>query len=273
MSDASQEPTMADMQRTIEQQRRHISLLQQLGDATSLMSSASTPDEVAFVMLTSGLRALGADAGFLAIYDSAHELLRVSRFAGYESIPVQQLEVPITANLPIAHAIRMRTALFVGSNEELVCEHAGLDRLDPDDHACATVPLMISEDLPPLGAINVRFDTPREFSAVDRKLLNMLAERCAQAMVRAQRFSDEQARRIAAEDALITSRALEMNDDIVQHIAEAKLAVELKLEEQALAVLDTALTAGKRMLTSMTAHTTSFRRDAISLEGVARVSE
>jgi GAF domain-containing protein len=271
MSDPQHEQT--DAERTIEQQRRHISLLQQLGDATSLMSSASTPDDVAFVMLTSGLRALGADAGFLAVYDSDREILRVSRFAGYDSIPVQQLEVPISANLPIAHSIRMRTALFVGSNEELMCDHAGLARLDPDDHACATVPLMISEDVPPLGAINVRFDSPREFSQVDRKLLAMLGERCAQAMVRAQRFSDEQARRIAAEDALVTSRALEMNDDVVQLIAEAKLAVELKLDEQALATLDKALTAGKRMMTSMTAHTTSFRRDSLALEGVARISE
>ncbi len=262
-----------DLQRTIEQQRRHIALLQQLGDATSRMSAASTPDEIAYVMLTSGLRALGADAGFLAVYDSDRELLRVSRFAGYDSIPVQQLEVPLSANLPIAHSIRMRTPLFVGSNEELMCDHAGLERLDPDDHACATVPLMVSEDLPPLGAINVRFDSPREFTQVDRKLLTMLGERCAQAMVRAQRFTDEQSRRIAAEDALITSRALEMNDDVVQLIAEAKLAVEIGLTEQAEATLERALTAGKRMLTSMTAHTTSFRRDAISLEGVARVSE
>jgi GAF domain-containing protein len=135
------------------------------------------------------------------------------------------------------------------------------------------VPLLAGEDLPPLGAINVRFDSPREFSQVDRKLLTMLGERCAQAMVRAQRFSDEQARRIAAEDALITSRALEMNDDIVQLIAEAKLAVELKLDEQALATLDRALTAGMRMMTSMTAHTTSFRRVPLELDGVARVNE
>lgn len=273
MSDHCHTATPEELLLTIEQQRRHISLLQQLSDATSLMSSAGTPDEVAFVMLTSGLRALGADAGFLAVYDSERELLRVSRFAGYDSIPVEQLEVPLAANLPIAHAIRMRTALFVGSNEELLCDFDGLERLDPADHACASVPLMVGEDVPPLGAINVRFDSPREFSQVDRRLLAMLGERCAHAMLRAQRFSDEQTRRIAAEDALITSRALEMNDDIVQHIAEAKLAVELGLDEQALATLESALTAGMRMMTSMTAHTTSFRRVPLDLDGVARVSE
>ena len=260
-----------ELERTVEQQRRHIALLHQMSEATSAMSAASTPDEVAHAVLTSGLRALGADAGFLAVYERDREVLRVSRFAGYDSIPAEQLEVPAGANLPIAHAIRMRTALFVGSNEELSCDHAGLSRLDPDDHACATVPLIAHEDLPPLGAINVRYDEPRRFDAIDKKLLTMLGERCAQAMVRAQRFCDEQARRVAAEDALITSRALEMNDDVVQLIAEAKLAIELGLDEQAVATLDSALTASKRLLSSMTTGTTSFRRDAISLDGVARI--
>lgn len=273
MSDACHTSTPDELLLTIEQQRRHISLLQQLGDATSLMSSAGTPDEVAFVMLTSGLRALGAEAGFLGVFDSERDLLRVSRFAGYDSFPVEQLEVPISANLPIAYAIRMRTALFVGSNDELACSHEGLDRLDPHDHACASVPLLAGDDAPPLGAINVRFDSPREFSQVDRRLLTLLGERCAEAMVRAQRFTDEHTRRLAAEHALVTSRALEINDDIVQHIAEAKLAVELGLDEQALSTLDSALTAGMRMLTSMTEHTTSFRREPLELEGVARFTE
>lgn len=262
-----------ELEQTIEQQRRHISLLQLLGDATSAMSAASTPDEVACAMLTSGLRALGADAGFLAVVESERQLLRVSRFAGYDSIPVERLEVPLSANFPIAHAVRMRTAMYVGSNDQLACDHPGMERIDPADHACASIPLIAGEDMAPLGAINVRFDVPREFSAVDRRLLEMLGERCAQAMVRAQRFSDEQHRRIAAEEALITSRALEMNDNVVQLIAEAKLAVELDLDEQALDTLDRALSAGKRMLSTMTHDTTSFRRDAISLEGVARFSE
>ena len=262
-----------DLARTIEQQRRHIALLQQLEHATGRMSAAATPDDVAAVMLTSGLKALGADAGFVAVYDADRESLRVSRFAGYDSIPVERLEVPLTANLPIAHAVRMRTAMFIGSNEELTCEHPGLTRVDPDDHACASMPLMVSEDLPPMGAINLRFDEPRTFSAGDERLFSMLAERCAQAMVRAQRFSEEQHRRIEAEDALLTSRALEMNDDVVQLIAEAKLAVELQLDEQAVATLDRALTASKRMLSTMTSGTTNFRRDAISLEGIARIGE
>jgi GAF domain-containing protein len=262
---------MNDLEQTIEQQRRHIALLHHLTDATAAMSAASTPDDVATAMLTAGLKALGADAGFLAVLAEDGETLRVSRFAGYDAIPVQQLELSLAANLPIAHAVRMRTAVFIGSNDQLTCDHSGLDRLDPADHACASVPLLGDEDAPALGAINVRFDTPREFTAMDERMLSMLGERCSQAMVRAQRYTDERRRRVAAEEALATSRALEINDDVVQLLAEAKLALELGMIDQAAAPLDRALAATKRMVSSMVTDTVHYRRDALDLDGVLRV--
>lgn len=260
-----------DLQRTVELQRRHIALLQQLSDATGAMSAASTPDEVATAMLTRGLRVLEADAGYLAVLDPDGETLRVSRFVGYDAIPVERLQLPLSANLPIAHAVRMRTAVFIGSNAELACDHPGVDRLDAADHACASIPLIISEDEAPLGAINLRFDDPREFTVLEQRLFTLLGERCSQAMVRAQRFSDEQRRRIAAEEALLTSRALEINDDIVQLLAEAKLATELGLAEQAVAALDRALLASKRVVATMSSDAVSFRRDALTLDGTLRI--
>lgn len=256
---------------TIEHQRRHIALLQQLLEATGAMSAASTPDEVAQAVLTSGLRALEADAAFLAVVDGNGRQLRVSRFTGYDAIPVEQLELPLDANLPIAHAVRMRTTVLLGSNDDLASELPGCERLDPSDHACASIPLLAGEDEPPLGAINIRFDTPRVFSRMDERLFRLLGERCSEAMVRAQRFAEEQRRRIAAEDALTTSRALEINDDIVQLIAEGKLAAELGLTEQAVAALDRALRASKRVVATMTSDSVSFRRDALTLDGVQRI--
>ena len=106
---------------------------------------------------------------------------------------------------------------------------------------------------------------------MEQRLLELLGERCSQAMVRAQRMSVERERRIAAEHALTTSRALELNDGIVQLIAEAKLAAELGLNEQAADALDRALLAGKRMVASMSADSVTFRRDALTLDGVLRV--
>jgi GAF domain-containing protein len=132
---------------------------------------------------------------------------------------------------------------------------------------------MVSEDDPVLGAINVRFDTPREFSELEKRLMTLLGERCSLAMVRAQRFAEERRRRMAAEEALTTSRALEINDDIVQLIAEAKLANELGLQEQATVALERALAASKRVVATMTNDAVTFRRDALELDGILRVSD
>lgn len=242
----------ADAARTIEQQRRHISLLQQLSDATSVMSAAATPDEIATAVLTAGLRVLEADAGYLAVLDERAGVLRVSRFAGYDAIPAEQIELPLDSDLPIAHAVRLRAAIF----------H------DPHD---ASVPLLVGEDLPPLGAINIR--TTQVLTPIEQRLLELLGERCARAMVRAQRYVSERDRRISAEDALTTSRALEINDNIVQLIAEAKLANQLGLAEQATDALERAMAASTRMVSSMTADAVTFRRDALMLDGVLRVGD
>lgn len=244
----------AALERTIEQQRRHIALLQQLSDATGQMSVAATPDEVATVMLTTGLRVLEADAGYLAVLDAPAGVLRVSRFAGYDALPVERLDVPLDSALPIADAVRMRTAIY----------HHERD---------ASVPLLQGEDAPPLGAINICWDRGHDLSELEQRMLELLAERCAQAMVRAQRMFDERERRIAAEHALTTSRALELNDGIVQLIAEAKLAADLGLAEQAADALDRAFAAGTRMVASMSADSVTFRRDALALDGVLRVDD
>ncbi|MCW2924158.1 MAG: domain S-box [Thermoleophilia bacterium] len=258
-NDAAEAP---DTPETPDEQRRELELLAGIAHVFAEMSAAATPDEVASVMLSTGLRALRADAGFLAIVGDGGETLRVSRFAGYEAVPAEQLELPIDANLPIAHAVRRGTPLFVGSNERLLEELPGVSRLDPADHACASIPLVAIEGQPALGAINVRYDTPREFSTVDRALLTALGQRCAEAMARAQRYADERRRRHDAEAALSASRALEINDDVIQLLVEAKLAMELGLADQASDALDSALEASKRVVAAMTIESTSYRRDA-----------
>lgn len=256
---------MTDPSATIQEQRRHIDLLTGVSQALAAMSAAATPDEVASALLTSGLRVLDADAGYLAVLDDDGHTLQVSRFAGSRTTPMEHTQLDVAANLPIAYTVRSCEALFIDSNEDLAASMPGMERSDPQDHACASVPLRgATKDAVPLGAINVRFDAPRTISPFDRQLLEMLAARCSEAMLRAGRFDAEQRRRIAAEHALSTSRALEINDDIVQLLVEAKLAAELGRPEQAAAAIDRALTASKRVVATMTVASHSYRRDVIA---------
>ena len=59
MSEPTSAAELDGSEQSSEQLRRHVALLQQLGEATNAMSSASTPDEVALVMLTTAPQTKG----------------------------------------------------------------------------------------------------------------------------------------------------------------------------------------------------------------------
>ena len=126
---------------------------------------------------------LDADAGFVATVgeDGALDVARVTQFS---EAPVR-LVFPVDAPYPIAATMRTGQPLFIASNEAL-CEHPGLLRVKSEDHACATQPLF-DEDGQVIGALNIGFDDPHEFSEEELRLLGFLAHECAVAMAAARR--------------------------------------------------------------------------------------
>lgn len=126
---------------------------------------------------------LDADAGFVATVgeDGALDVARVTQFS---ETPVR-LAFPVDAPYPIAATLRTGQPLFIASNETL-CEHPGLLRVKSEDHACATQPLF-DEDGQVIGALNIGFDDPHEFSEQELQLLGVLACECAAAMSAARR--------------------------------------------------------------------------------------
>lgn len=126
---------------------------------------------------------LDADAGFVATVgqDGALDVARVTPFS---KAPVR-LAFPVDAPYPLAETMRTGQPLFIASNE-MLCEHPGLVRVQSDDHACATQPL-VDEDGEVIGALNVGFDDPHEFSERELQLLGVLARECGTAMSAARR--------------------------------------------------------------------------------------
>jgi GAF domain-containing protein len=236
---------------------RQLELLRGLSDVTSELSQASTPDEVAAALLGSGMATLGADAGFVGRI-GPDGTLEVLQLAGYATAPAR-FELPADAPYPLAEAVRRGEPLFIASNEQLACDFPGLSRITADDHACATVPLTAEGRI--VGALNIGFSEPRPFTEDEIELIGELGRRCAQALLRAQRFADEVARRQATEATLQELRALELNDDVVQQLAVAKLALELGDAEQAADAVAQALEASKEILSRQAAGLETFRRD------------
>jgi GAF domain-containing protein len=144
------------------------------------VGSASARAERVAQLIASSLEPIGADAGFLATMIEQGRTLEVLRVTRYSSRPIR-LAFSVDAPYPLAEAVRTRETLFIASNEQMICDHPGMMRLETEDHACATVPL-IAETGELLGAVNLGFEDPHEFTAEERRLIEALGEECARAL-------------------------------------------------------------------------------------------
>jgi hypothetical protein len=132
------------------------------------------------VVLAARLGPLGADAGFVAAVSPDGRTVEVARVTPFSHTPVR-LAFPADAPYPLAAALRRNEALFISSNDTLACDHPGLVRTRGEDHACVTLPLH-SADGTVIGAGNVSFEDPRDFSDRERVEIELLFAACADAM-------------------------------------------------------------------------------------------
>ena len=226
-------------------------LYRRLYEVTAALSSAALPDEIIAVMFAQGLRALAADSGFIGIISEDGHELNVQRFDDYSGAAAEALTIPITSNFPIAASARDGGVRIIESNDDLACDFPGLERLNPVDHACATIPLSAGGRV--WGALNVAVDTPRPFTSIERSLMLLLGEHCGIAFDRATRLHK-------AESRLRNLRALEIHDDVVQDLAVARLALGSGLHEEAMESLTRGLEAAKRIVTEIADDTLDYRR-------------
>ena len=145
--------------------------------------------EVALPLVFESLAALGAESGYVATVDPSGEKIDVARVTEHSRRPVN-LSFDLDAPYPLAETIRTRAPLLIPSNHQLECEHPGLVRVKPEDHACATLPLFDGHgEL--LGAINIAFDEPKPFSDAELELIDITATHCAEAMTAAEALKSD----------------------------------------------------------------------------------
>ena len=149
--------------------------LEQIGALTD-----SSAGDRAALAIAPELGRVGADAAFVAILSPNGRTIDVSRVTPFSEHPAR-LAFPVESPYPLAEVIRRGDALFIASNEQLNCDHPGLIRIQDVDHACATIPLRDAHGAL-LGALNLGFEDPHEFSEAERAEIALLAERCARVL-------------------------------------------------------------------------------------------
>jgi PAS domain S-box-containing protein len=162
---------------------------------TAGLSGAATPAEVVDVVLAQGRHALSADEASLALVDPDGQGITV-HFEGELPEGKRTEQLPLDSASPHATVIRTGDPLLLGTREVVTAQFPDV----PDTiHSLAVLPLTAERRC--LGAIDVGFETEREFDSGERAFLAAVAGLLAAALERARLFEAERAARDEAERA------------------------------------------------------------------------
>jgi len=204
-----------------------------LQSVTAALAGATDAADVAAIVVSAGVDALGAWGGSL-LMPADGEHLTVVGSVGYATVLLDRLrEQGQDAQLPAALAMRRREPVWLESRQERDAQFPELSGLEPGSVSMCAVPLLVGERL--LGALRFSFDTPRLFDPDERAFATALAGQTAQALDRSQLYDAERAARAAAEQVagrlsrlqqvtaeLTGAQSVEdIADIVVSHVADA----------------------------------------------------
>ena len=171
-----------------------------LQDVTAALAQASTPAEVADVIVDLGLGSLGATEGSVSLLSD--DGMRVDRIVakGYPApVAEQYRSYPIDLAIPAADALRRGVPVILESPAEIEASYPAYAEAFALVGAQSVVALPFEVDGRIRGGVNVLFSEPRHLTAAERVYMEALARECGQALVRARlREAEEQARADAA---------------------------------------------------------------------------
>jgi serine phosphatase RsbU (regulator of sigma subunit) len=169
---------------------------------TAALVQAKTPEDVAAVVVSAGVDALGASGGGLLVPSEDGEHLTVPGAVGYEGVLVDALRgEPIDAPLPAAKALRTGQAVWLESREERDREFPALRGLEASTLAMCAVPLIVADRV--LGALRFSFTIQKLFDADERNFVIALAAQTAQALQRTELYRAERTAALDLQRALL----------------------------------------------------------------------
>ena len=206
--------TTAGLRRARELSERVAAQAQHLLEVTTALSEASSVDEVANVILTTGAKAVEATRAFLMLVDGE----RVERLGatGYgEDMRRRTRLTSITEDGPVADAIRTLSPVWLSTVKEFrdrypkIYERVGVVS---DHQAHVVLPLRYGNEV--VGALGMSFAAPSAVGAADRTFTLLLAQSAAAALQRARSYDTEREKRREAE---LTARTREQVLGVVAH--------------------------------------------------------
>ncbi len=156
---------------------------------TAALASATTPEQVAEVVVSEGVGALEASGGGLLM--PADEMnIAVPGAVGYaEEIVEQMRREGRDADLPAAHVLRTGESVWLETLQERDRHFPSLRGFEPTTVAMCAVPMTVRDQT--IGALRFSFDRMRLFDNDERRFVLALAAQAALALERALLFAAE----------------------------------------------------------------------------------
>ncbi|HEY7861625.1 MAG TPA: PAS domain S-box protein, partial [Gemmatimonadaceae bacterium] len=179
-----------------EEARKRTEMLQSL---TSALAAVHTIPEIAHVVFTDGVAAVGADIGTLGVLDSTGTSIEVHGSAGDEKIPEQFRVMPLDAKLPMSDAVRTGRPVVCRSRPERDARYSEAAEILAPYEVSIVLPLSIrGRTLGALALHRRKADGPTlEILA----FMESFAQQCAQALERARLYEAERIARDEANEA------------------------------------------------------------------------
>jgi signal transduction histidine kinase len=188
--------------RLFESERLARGTAERLQALTAAVSGALSTAAVGDATMEHGVRALGADAGVLALLTPAGDALEVAASTGYppEACMGAGRRWPLDTTIPITEAARTGAPVCVASPGDWAGRYPGGYRpVSGRSAAWAAVPLVLAGAS--AGALLWTYDAPRAFEPREVALMETLARVCSQALERVSLLETERRARAEAEEA------------------------------------------------------------------------
>jgi serine phosphatase RsbU (regulator of sigma subunit)/anti-sigma regulatory factor (Ser/Thr protein kinase) len=169
---------------------------------TAALARARTPQDVARVVVSEGVTALGASGGGLLVPAGDGEHIAVPGVVGYgEELAAALRSERLDAPLPAAMALRTGEAIWIESPEERDERFPVLRAFEASSAAMCAVPLAVGDRL--LGALRFSFAAVKLFDDDERAFVLALAALTAQTLQRTELYESERQATLELQRALL----------------------------------------------------------------------
>ena len=177
----------AELRAALQAQETASRRLDGLSAAALRLAAAETLDELVETVVATGMTALGADGGAVAVRDDAQGIVRLSLTDSLGDVSQERYaELALDDPLPAAWAARTGEPVLLPDRAAGLAWSATMAEVYEATHrsAWAALPLRVGERL--LGSLTASWAEPRTFEADEVELLSAFAAQCAQVLDRMQ---------------------------------------------------------------------------------------